>query len=263
MNTARLLSAAAIAAFAGCVATTRPSADTVVSFLGEPTESASSSLAAFSLAADRGFAFSCEVTQGDGGRLLVKGDDGHSAEGSACAAAYIEEVLPLARPGRRLCLVLKADAGSVPILKAALSAFPQANRESVLVESANPDVCAAVKDILPDYEVLLVSSPIPAEELVSAATAAKADGVEVAFDGDVITEEYVKFVKDAGLAFRVGGIDELPQLMRAFAVGADAASVRGAKRLCDEYRALYAPEPAARDPFSERIIDGAAFPTGI
>ncbi len=263
-KTCIFLYAAALAAFAGCVTTTRPSAETIVAALGEPTESPATSLATFSLAVDRGFAFSCEVSMVEGGRLMARGDDGRSAEeGGSAAPAPIEEVLPLARPGRRICLVVKPETGSVPLVKAALSAFPQAKPDAVLLESADANVCVALKDVLPDYDVLLLSKAIPAADLVSAAVAAKADGVDVTFDGDVVTEEYVKFVKDSGLSLRIHGVNELPQLLRAFAVGADAVSVRGAKRLFDEYTALYAPEPETRDVFSDRIIDGAAFPTGI
>jgi len=261
-KTTGALMAIAIAAFAGCVTTSRPSNETIVASMGESTESAASSLDAFNLAVERGFAFSCEVSLVDGA-FVAKGDDGHSAEGSASAAAPLVDVLALARPGRKLVLVLKSDAASVPLLKAAIASQPAATPHTVVLESADADVCAAAKDLLPDYQVFLVSAAVTVDTVVSAATAAKADGVDVAFDGDIVNEDFAKFVKDAGLSLRVNSVEELPQLLRSFGIGAEAVSVRGAKRLYDEYCALYAPEPTSRDEFSDRTIDGAAFPTGI
>ncbi len=254
--------ALAMAVFAGCVTTVGPSHETIVAAMGEPTESATTSMGVFSLAAERGFAFSCEVSLADG-VLVAKGDDGHRAEGSACAAAPLLDVLKLASPGRKLALVLEIDVPVVPLLKSALSDCPSADSGTVVLESADMKVCAAVKDIMPEYEVYLLCAAVTADTLVSAARSAKADGVDVAFDGYIVDEAFVKLVKEAGLKLRVNAVEELPQLLRAFGVGADAVSVRGAKRLYDEYCALYAPEQESRDAFSDRIIDGAAFPTGI
>ncbi len=263
MKTAtRILSAIVLAAFAGCITTPHPSPETIVSAMGEPTESASSSLGAFSLAVDGGFAFSCEVSLVDGS-FVAKGDDGHSAEGSPCVVAPLSDVLALARPGKKIALVLKIDQAAVLLLKAALSSNPAASAENVILECEDAEVCAAAKDILSDYDVYLLSAAVTVDTIVSSAEAAKADGVDVAFDGDIVNEEFAAIVKNAGLKFRVNSISELPQLLRAFGVGAEAVSVRGAKKLYDEYCALYAPEPSSRDAFSDRMIDGAAFPTGI
>ncbi len=261
-TTTRIFSAIAIAVFAGCITTPRPSPETIVSAMGEPTEAASSSLGAFSLAVDSGFAFSCEVSLVDG-VFVAKGDDGHSAESSPCVAAPLSDALALARSGKKIALVLKIDQAAVLLLKAALSANPAASPKNVILESADAGVCAAAKDILSDYEVYLISSAVTVDTIVSSAETAKADGVDVAFDGDIVNEEFAAIVKNSGLKLRVNSISELPQLLRAFGVGADAVSVRGAKKLYDEYCALYAPEPSSRDAFSDRLIDGAAFPTGI
>jgi hypothetical protein len=55
-------------------------------------------------------------------------------------------------------------------------------------------------------------------------------------------------------------LDELPLVLRAFAVGADTVTTNCAKQMYDEYCALYAPQAEERDEFSDRIQDGAAFP---
>jgi len=134
-------------------------------------------------------------------------------------------------------------------------------------------VCKAVKDILPDYTVYwLVGShvgagesrrPITAEEVVAGAREAAADGVDMLFDPDVVDEVFVAAVKKEGLSFHVWTIDDLPRTLRAFAVGVDTVTTNCAKDLLDEYAMLFAPEPDDRDAFSDRVIDGAAFPTGL
>jgi glycerophosphoryl diester phosphodiesterase len=141
----------------------------------------------------------------------------------------------------------------------------------VLFICFNQSVCKSVKDILPEYTVYwLVGShvgsgesrrPITVEEVIAGARAAAADGVDMQFDPDVVDEAFVAAVKKAGLSFHVWTVDDLSHALRAFAVGADTVTTNCAKDLVDEYAMLFAPEPDNRDEFSERTVDGAAFPT--
>ena len=96
--------------------------------------------------------------------------------------------------------------------------------------------------------------------LAEEARAVRADGVDVRFDPDEMDADFVAAVKSEGLSFHVWTLDELPLVLRAFAVGADTVTTNRAKQMYDEYCALYAPEPEARDEFSDRVQDGAAFP---
>ena len=159
----------------------------------------------------------------------------------------------------------------MPVIKAILSSQDNATPDNVLFICFSKGVCKAVKDVLPEYTVYwLVGShvgagearrPITAEEVVAGAREAAADGVDMLFDPDVVDEVFVAAVKKEGLSFHVWTIDDLPRTLRAFAVGVDTVTTNCAKDLLDEYAMLFAPEPDDRDAFSDRIIDGAAFPT--
>ena len=116
---------------------------------------------------------------------------------------------------------------------------------------------------MPEYTVYLLSGlreGTTPESLAQAAGEARADGVDVRFDANVVTEEFVAAVKAEGLSFHVWTLDELTLVLRAFAVGADTVTTNCAKQMYDEYCALYAPQAEERDEFSDRIQDGAAFP---
>jgi glycerophosphoryl diester phosphodiesterase len=185
--------------------------------------------------------------------------------------ALLEDVLALAKNGRRIYLEIKSGPEIVPVIKAILSSQNNATPGNVLFICFNQGVCKAVKDILPEYTVYwLVGShvgsgesrrPITVDEVVAGARAAAADGVDMQFDPDVVDEAFVAAVKKAGLSFHVWTVDDLSHALRAFAVGADTVTTNCAKDLVDEYAMLFAPEPDNRDEFSERTVDGAAFPT--
>ena len=185
--------------------------------------------------------------------------------------ALLEDVFALAKNGRRIYLEIKAGPEIVPVMKAILSSQNNATPDNVLFICFNKGVCKAVKDILPEYTVYWLvcakkddggaSRPITVDEVVAGARAAAADGVDMQFDPDVVDEAFVAAVKKAGLSFHVWTVDDLSHALRAFAVGADTVTTNCAKDLVDEYAMLFAPEPDNRDEFSERTIDGAAFPT--
>jgi glycerophosphoryl diester phosphodiesterase len=185
--------------------------------------------------------------------------------------ALLEDVLALAKNGRRIYLEIKAGPEIVPVIKAILSSQNNATPGNVLFICFNQGVCKAVKDILPEYTVYwLVGShvgsgesrrPITVEEVIAGAREAAADGVDMNFDPDVVDEAFVAAVKKEGLSFHVWTVDDLSHALRAFAVGADTVTTNCAKDLVDEYAMLFAPEPDNRDEFSERTVDGAAFPS--
>ena len=61
------------------------------------------------------------------------------------------------------------------------------------------------------------------------------DGVDISFDPEVITADYVRSVKDAGFSFHVWTIDDLETARKAFAVGADTLTTNCAKKIRDEH----------------------------
>ena len=296
-TTSRLMAAAALAAvFAGCATVSRPAYDTLIAHRGESVDAPENTLPAYRLAVERGFGFECDLYLSKDGRVftfhdgnLARTTDGQNTnkcsdvswadtvskldvgnwgkwKGSEFAGtppALLEDVLSLARDGRRIYLEVKAGPEIAPVLKSVLSAQTAATPRNVLFISFSKDVCRAIKDIMPEYTVYLLSGlreGTTPESLAQAAGEARADGVDVRFDANVVTEEFVAAVKAEGLSFHVWTVDDLPLVLRAFAVGADTVTTNCAKQMYDEYCALYAPQAEERDEFSDRIQDGAAFP---
>ena len=296
-TTSRLMAAVALAAvFAGCATVSRPAYDTLIAHRGESVDAPENTLPAYRLAVERGFGFECDLYLSKDGRVftfhdgdLARTTDGQNTnrcsdvswadtvskldvgswgkwKGSEFAGthpALLEDVLALARDGRRIYLEVKAGPEIAPALKSIISVQNVATPRNVLFISFSKDVCSAIKDVMPEYTVYLLSSlkkESTPQSLVQAAREARADGVDVRFDPNVVNEEFVAAVKAEGLSFHVWTLDELTLVLRAFAVGADTVTTNCAKQMYDEYCALYAPQAEERDEFSDRIQDGAAFP---
>ena len=298
------LAAMAAAALAGCATVKKPAYDTLIAHRGESKDAPENTLPAYKLAVERGFGFECDLYLSKDGRVFTFHDPNLTrttggANTSKCSEAsweetlskldvgswgkwkdskfagtppaLLEDVLALAKNGRRIYLEIKAGSEIVPVIKAILSSQNNATPDNVLFICFNQSVCKAVKDILPEYTVYWrvcakkddggASRPITVDEVVAGARAAAADGVDMQFDPDVVDEAFVAAVKKAGLSFHVWTVDDLSHALRAFAVGADTVTTNCAKDLVDEYAMLFAPEPDNRDEFSERTVDGAAFPT--
>ena len=287
------LAAMAAAALAGCATVKKPAYDTLIAHRGESKDAPENTLPAYKLAVERGFGFECDLYLSKDGRVFTFHDPNLTrttggANTSKCSEAsweetlskldvgswgkwkdskfagtppaLLEDVLALAKNGRRIYLEIKAGSEIVPVIKAILSSQNNATPDNVLFICFNQSVCKAVKDILPEYTVYwLVCAK--KDDGGAWARAAAADGVDMQFDPDVVDEAFVAAVKKAGLSFHVWTVDDLSHALRAFAVGADTVTTNCAKDLVDEYAMLFAPEPDNRDEFSERTVDGAAFPT--
>ena len=267
------LQMAAIAALAGCVTAKKPGYDTLIAHRGESKDAPENTLPAYKLAVERGFGFECDLYLSKDGRVFTFHDPDlkrttGGANASKCADVTWKDTL--AKNGKRIYLEIKSGPEIVPVVKAILSSQGNATPDNVLFISFSQGVCKAVKDVLPEYTVYwLVGShagkgesrrPVTVDEVIAGAREAAADGVDMQFDPDVVDEAFVAAVKKEGLSFHVWTVDDLPQMLRAFAVGADTVTTNCAKDLLDEYAMLFAPEPDGRDEFSDRSVDGAAYP---
>ncbi len=282
---------AAMAALAGCATAKRPGYDTLIAHRGESKDAPENTLPAYKLAVERGFGFECDLYLSKDGRVFTFHDPDLSrttggADTNKCAdvtwegtlskldvgswgkwkdsryagtrPALLEDVLALAKNGRRIYLEIKSGPEIVPAIKAVLSSQANATPGNVLFISFDQSVCRAVKDVLPGYTVYwLVRShhgkgesryPVTADEVIAGAREAAADGVDMRFDPDVVDEAFVAAVKKEGLSFHVWTVDDLPRALRAFAVGADTVTTNCAKDILDEYATLSAIEPAGHDP---------------
>ena len=257
----------------------KPSPKSLIAHRGESVDAPENTLPAYKLAVERGFGFECDLYLSKDGRVftfhdgtLTRTTDGANTnfvdrvswedtlskvdvgswgkwKGSKYAGtrpALLEEVLALARNGRRIYLEIKSGPKIVPVIKKILSAQRNATPRNVLFISFNKQVCAALKEQMPEYKVylLLVSRvgqgdarrPITVQEAIDGARAARADGIDIVFDQKVVDAEFVAGVKKAGLSFHVWTLDDLPNTLRAFALGADTVTTNRAKYLYDEYR---------------------------
>jgi glycerophosphoryl diester phosphodiesterase len=256
----------------------RPSHKSLIAHRGESVDAPENTLPAYKLAVERGFGFECDLYLSKDGRVFTFHDRDlkrttAGANTNKCAdvtwdelskldvggwgkwkgskfegtrPALLEEVLALARDGRQIYLEIKSGPNIVPVIKKILAAQKNATPRNVLFISFNKQVCAAVKEHLPDYKVywLLGSKvgqgdarrPITAQEAVEGARAARADGIDIVFDQKVVDEAFVAGVKKTGLSFHVWTIDDLSKALRAFALGADTVTTNRAKDLYEEYQ---------------------------
>ena len=229
-----VLQTIAIAALAGCATVSKPGYDTLIAHRGESKDAPENTLPAYKLAVERGFGFECDLYLSKDGRVFTFHDSDlkrttGGANSSKCAEvtwadtlskldvgswgkwkdskyagtppALLEDVLALAKNGRRIYLEIKAGPEIVPVIKAILSSQNNATPDNVLFICFSKGVCKAVKDVLPEYTVYwLVGShvgagesrrPITVEEVVEGAREAAADGVDMNFDPDVVDEAFV------------------------------------------------------------------------
>ena len=259
MNITRAVTVAALAALAGCATVSHPAPDTLIAYRGETKNAPANTLRAFEQAVEYGFGFECDLRLTPDGKVCAF-NDGTAQESKDPVSTRIEDILSLARPGRKIHLALRSGPEIVPAVRDALAAQSRANPNTAVLASAGKEVCRAAKDQLPGYGVLWIvdAADATAEQIVDGAREAGADGVVVKFDGDRLTEEFVAEVKRAGLSFHVWGVNDLSYALRSFAVGADTVATDSAKTLYDEYCIVFAPEMDRRDEFSDRMLDGGA-----
>ncbi|MGN0866913.1 MAG: glycerophosphodiester phosphodiesterase [Oligosphaeraceae bacterium] len=161
--------------------------------------------------------------------------------------ALLEEVLDLARDGRTIYVEVKHGTEIVPYIKEILLAQKKANPGNMLFISFNREVCLALKKELPQYRVYLLqgakatgakdSPPITADALLEKVQGTPIDGVDVQFDPECITSEFIHTLRDAGFEFHVWTVDRLDHALLAFDRGAQTVTTNCARQLLEEYQA--------------------------
>ncbi|MCR5750796.1 MAG: hypothetical protein K6G91_02435 [Kiritimatiellae bacterium] len=273
--------AAAMSAFAAVAA--EPSYETLICHRGESVDAPENTLPAYKTAVDRGFGFECDIYLSKDGRCFTFHDGnlkrttggantnrcsdvtweelsalnvggwgrwkGSSFEGTR--PALLEEVLDLARDGRRIYVEIKTGPVIVPYVKRIVDAHKKANSGNILFISFNAETCAELKRQMPDYKVyLLLSSrdkvaggkpvPVSADEVVRRVRKCGADGVDIKFDPEIHTAKFISAVKSAGLEFHVWTVDQSLKTMLAFCRGADTVTTNCAQKQLDEIAAAAA-----------------------
>ncbi len=251
---------------------------TLIAHRGESADVPENTLPAYRTAVERGFGFECDVYLSKDGRVftfhdskLTRTTDGVSTKtcseatwdelrrldvgawgkwkGSRFAGtrpALLEEVLPLARDGRRIYLEVKPGPEIVPYIRDILAAQSVATPDNLLFISFNKDTCRALKGQIPGFLVywltnsrhksLLGTFPLRTQEVLDALRETGADGVDCHFALDVVTEEMIAAVHAAGHSFHVWTVDDLPTALEAFRRGVDTVTTNCAQQLLDASR---------------------------
>ena len=256
---------------AGSLFAAKPAYDTFIAHRGESHDAPENTLPAYKMAVSRGFGFECDIYLAKDGRLFTFHDRDLArttagANTNRCTdvdwagtvsklnvggwgkwkgskfdptrPALFSEVLALARTGRYIYVEVKGnDPSWVPYIKAEMEKAANVNPGNVLFISFGDKVCAELKRVMPEYRVYFLTGAkkFTAAALVGRLRELGVDGVDISFDPEVITAEYVRTVKDAGFSFHVWTVDDLEKAKTAFAVGADTLTTNCAKKLMDEH----------------------------
>ena len=249
-----------------------PSFSTLIAHRGESADAPENTLPAYRMAVERGFGFECDLYLSRDGRLFTFHDgtlarttggadtrpcaeatwdelsrldvgDWGKWKGSRFAGtrpALLEEVLELAREGRRIYLEVKAGPESVEPVARVLAAQRIANPGNALFISFHTDVCAALKERLPQYKVFWLSETrdargeaISASDIVAMLRSIGADGVDMHFDPAIHTEGYVRAVREAGFEFHAWVVNHPMKTLLAFCRGAQTVTTDCAKGQLD------------------------------
>ena len=159
--------------------------------------------------------------------------------------ALLEEVLDLAVDGRKIYVEIKTGPEIVPYVKEVFRKHGKVNPSNTLFISFSSEACRELKKQLQDYKAYgLVSSKrecegkyvdTTLEYVLDVLKETGADGVDMAFKPELVTEEFIRTVKSAGYEFHVWTIDDLAKAELAFKRGAQTVTTNNAKKLLDEH----------------------------
>ena len=260
-----------------------PAYDTLIAHRGESVDAPENTLPAYKTAVERGFGFECDIYLSKDGRVFTFHDknlkrvtDGANTNRCGDMAwadlervdvgnwgkwkgskfkgtrpALLEEVLELARDGRRIYIEVKTGPEIVPHVKRVFERQTNATPGNVLFIAFNRDTCKVLKAEMPEYKVYLLTyattywgkdaPPITAQFLLDGLKETGADGVDCMYKPETVTAQLVKAVRDAGYEFHVWTVDNLDDTLEAFRRGVQTVTTNCAKRQLDEYKSELRP----------------------
>jgi glycerophosphoryl diester phosphodiesterase len=247
---------------------------TLISHRGESKDAPENTMPAFKLAVERGFGFECDVylsadkrcftfhdgnlTRTSGGKNKKKCSEANweteistldvgnwgkwkDSKYKGTSPALLEDVLKLARNGRKIYIEIKADKDIVPYVKELLAKQNNATPENALFICFSKEVCAELKKQIPEYKTYWLTSsyvgkdknrrPITTAEVLKVLKKTKVDGVDIGFRPEVITKEFVKEIRDAGFELHVWTINKYELAKIAFENGAQTVTTDCSEKL--------------------------------
>ena len=152
-----------------------------------------------------------------------------------------EDIMALARDGRWIEVDVKAGPAVVPYLKKLLAAQGNASPRNLFFASSNPKTIRAVREQMPEYGAWLgetcrtgwsaADPAVPVEKMVEDLRANKANGVCLQFSSDIVTEDYIWALKDAGYPVNVWTVDDPAEARLALERGADSVTSNNPNKL--------------------------------
>lgn len=245
--------------------------DTLIAHRGESNDAPENTLPAYEMAVKRGFGFECDVYLSKDGRVFTFHDGDlkrttNGANTNKCAdvtwdeisqldvgnwgkwngskyvgtrPALLEEVLALARDGRKIYVEVKPGPEIVPYIKKVFDAQNRATPGNTLFISFNNATCKALKEQMGEYKVYWLTSSchkkasgrpaVTAGEIMLALRETGADGVDCHYAPDVITADMISAVRKAGYEFHVWTVDRLEDTEEAFRRGAQTVTTNCAE----------------------------------
>jgi len=240
----------------------------VLAHRGMSEEAPENTPAAYEKAVENGLGFECDVYLTKDGRVFsfhdpnlkriagidkacedctwdeVKDLDVGTWKGKEWAGQHpstFEDILALARDGRWIEVDVKAEPEIVPYLKKLLAAQKNATPKNLFFASSRAATIKAIREQIPEYEAWLgvtcrqgwnTSDP---ERLVEDAIAklkdAKASGVCLQYAPDIVTEDYIGALHDAGYPVNVWTVDDPLLARQAIARGADTVTSNNPKKI--------------------------------
>ena len=156
-----------------------------------------------------------------------------------------------AQDGRFIYVEVKTGPAIVPHIRKVIEAQTRATPSNTLFISFNRNTCLELKKQLPDFRVFLLhgarsswkkdAPPITADTLLAKVRGTAINGVSVSYDPAVVTADFIRTFRDAGLEFHVWTIDSLDRALQAFERGAQTVTTNRAKDLLDQYEARQRP----------------------
>ena len=255
------------AAACGCATANGPAYDTLIAHRGESVDAPENTLPAYKTAVDRGFGFECDIYMSSDKRLYTFHDrtlarTTSGANTNACTAvdwntvsklnvggwgqwkgskfdptrpALLEEVLALARPGRKIYVEVKGDNPEwVPHIKAVFAKEPKATPDTVLFIAFGRKVSAELKRQMPEFKTYwLTAKAMPVKKLLAELRALKVDGVDMRYRSEGVTADYVAAVRKAGFEFHVWTVDDPAKAAEAFSRGVQTVTTNRAKYILE------------------------------
>ncbi len=153
----------------------------------------------------------------------------------------LEEALELAHDNFLIYVEIKSrELAVVSRIVEAFKAVPKATPERALFICFHKDIVAEVRKLLPNYRVYWLTgtkfdkegNPTPtAAQAIAIAKECDATGVSSFAHPEIITAEYIKAIRDAGLEFHVWTVDSAPFAAELIARGAQTITSNSGAQL--------------------------------